>query len=159
MSQVRPDLWHVQLDLMFQLFNPFHPFFSFKGYETRQLSQILLKQTEKATKNMIDVGGIAENLPSFYDFFPISEPILSRLIETYGNMWAARLGARGPRRPMKWLALVVLVAAKGVEVQEAPRLPKVPHVFNEGADGMPHLPDVDTLLEKYQDTGHDVWLF
>ena len=52
---------------------------------------------------------------------------------------------------MKWLALVVLVAAKGVEVQEAPRLPKVPHVFNEGADGMPHLPDVDTLLEKYQD--------
>jgi len=52
---------------------------------------------------------------------------------------------------MKWLALVVLVATEGAEVQEAPRLPKVPHVFNEGADGMPHLPDVDTLLEKYQD--------
>ena len=58
---------------------------------------------------------------------------------------------------MKWLALVVLVAAKAVEVHlEAPRLPKVPHVFNEGADGMPHLPDVDTLLEKYQDMGRDV---
>ena len=92
MSQVRPDLWHVQLDLMFQLFNPFHPFFSFKGYETRQLSQILLKQTEKATKNMIDVSGIAENLPSFYDFFPISEPILSRLIEICEPRASGRVG-------------------------------------------------------------------
>eukprot|EP00435_Cladocopium_sp_Y103_P028593 s178_g7.t1 len=35
-------------------------------------------------------------------------------------------------------------------------LPKVPKVFNAGPDGMPHLPDVDTLLENYQDVNHDL---
>lgn len=50
--------------------------------------------------------------------------------------------------------LPLLVAAAALETQ--PQLPKVPKVFNAGPDGMPHLPDADTLLEKYQDVNHDL---
>lgn len=49
--------------------------------------------------------------------------------------------------------LPLLVAAAALETQQ---LPKVPKVFNAGPDGMPHLPDADTLLEKYQDVKQDL---